>query len=92
MRPSPAAVAGSTWTWPAAAERAGRNNTASPESADAVATADLTAVVFGDTPITTEVRLEPRTTGATGDPTGTAAFTVGAARYEVPLALAAPLG
>jgi D-alanyl-D-alanine carboxypeptidase (penicillin-binding protein 5/6) len=65
---------------------------ASPEPADAVATADLSAVVFGDTPITTEVRLEPRTTGAAGDPTGTAAFTVGTARYEVPLALAAPLG
>ncbi len=64
----------------------------SPESADAVATADLSAVVFGDTPITTEVRLEPRTTGAAGDPTGTAAFTVGTARYEVPLALATPLG
>lgn len=63
----------------------------SAEYTDAVATADLTAVVFGDTPVTTEVTLEPRTTGAAGDATGAAVFTVGTARYELPLALAAPL-
>ncbi|MCS5722140.1 D-alanyl-D-alanine carboxypeptidase [Herbiconiux sp. CPCC 203407] len=75
-----------------ASSESASSESASSESIDAVATADLTAVVFGDTPITTEVRLEPRTTGAAGDPTGSAAFTVGTARYELPLALAAPLG
>ncbi|MFB2581228.1 D-alanyl-D-alanine carboxypeptidase family protein [Herbiconiux sp. P15] len=60
-------------------------------TADAVATRDLTTVVFGDTPITTEVTLEERAAGAAGDLVGTAVFTVGTTRLDLPLALATPL-
>ena len=80
---APATTTGSTGT-----------GTGSPEVA-AVATDALTAVVFGDTPITTEVTLAPLAPGSptarAGSPAGTATITVGTTPFAIPLTLAAAL-